>query len=336
MESAHEPPPEAQIFQALFGFMVTKGLAASASLDVADALKDGPLYYTQLAEKVGAHPKSLHRTLRMLTSVGIFSETAPGTFSNNAPSELLRSDHPQSLRGMAVMMTSPSHWQPWGLYEETVRSGRSGPQHAFGADFFTWVNRPENREQAEVFNSAMTSFSMLTAPLVAEGFDFSRFKRIVDIGGGHGHLLKTVLAKAPQAKGVLFDMPGVVEGSGDLGDRIERVGGDFFEAVPSGADCYIMKHIIHDWSDEHCQRLLGNVAKAMAPGGSALVVEIVMPESPGPHPAKFADVNMLAMTEGGCERTEKEFAALFQSSGLKLKAIHRTPGLVSIVEAVRA
>jgi hypothetical protein len=316
--------------------MMTKGVAAAASLNVADALKDGPLYYVDLAKKVSADQRALHRTLRMLSSIGIFSEPEPGKFANNPASDLLRADHPQSLRGLAVMITSESHWQPWGRFEDTVRTGMSGPRHAFGEDIFSWFQREENRIQAEIFNAAMTSFSLSTAPLVAQTYDFSRFKRIVDIGGGHGHMLKTVLETAPNASGVLYDLPKVVEGADAFGGRIERVGGDFFQSVPEGGDCYIMKHIIHDWSDEHCRVLLGNIAKAMDPAGVVLAVEVVMPETPEPHPAKFADVNMLAMTEGGCERTEKEFAELFQSSGLKLKATHPTPMDVCVIEAARA
>jgi hypothetical protein len=332
----HEMPPQALLMQGLFGFMVTKGISTIASLDVADALKGGPLYYSDLANVVGADQRALHRTMRMLASVGIFAEPSPGTYANTPVSELLAKDHAGSMRDMAVMITSPSHWLPWGQYEETVRTGESGPQHAFGTDFFSWCQRAENSEQWVIFNAAMTSFSSGIAPLVAEAVDFSRFKRIVDIGGGHGLLLKMVLAKAPKASGILFDLPGVVEGATNLSDRITAQGGDFFGGVPGGADCYVMKHIIHDWSDQHCRTLLGNIAAAMDPSGRVFVIESLMPETPEPHPAKFMDVNMLAMTEGGCERTEKEFAELFQSVGLKLVAVHPTPGPVSVVEAAKA
>ncbi|HSF14245.1 MAG TPA: methyltransferase [Vicinamibacteria bacterium] len=331
-------PPEGQLMQAMFGFMVSRGVAAAAELDVADALRDGPLYYTELAGAVGADQRALHRVMRMLTAVGVFAEPEPGKYALNEVSELLRNDNPASFRDMAAMITSESHWMPWGRLTDTLRSGKSGPQHAFGTDIFAWFQRDENKDQWNLFNAAMTSFSTATSQAVAESYDFSGFRKIVDIGGGHGFLLKSILGKAPQARGVLFDLPGVVDGDDrdELGERIERVGGDFFEAVPGGGDCYTMKHIIHDWSDDHCRKLLSNVAKVMHPSGSVLVLEIVMPESPEPHPAKFMDVNMLAMTEGGCERTEKEYAALFESSGLALKAIHPTKSPVSIVEAKKA
>ena len=220
----------------------------------------------------------------------------------------------------------------------TLRSGESGPQHAFGTDIFSWFQDPENQDEWQLFNAAMTSFSSATSKAVVDSYDFSAFKRIVDVGGGHGFFLKAALAEAPNARGILFDLPGVTEGlrSDSLGDRIETAGGDFFEEVPPDGDCYTMKHILHDWGDDQCRTLLGNIVGVMDPAGTIVVVETVMPETMEPHPSKFMDVNMLAMTEGGTERTEKEFADLFESAGLRLKAIHATPSPVSVVEATKA
>ena len=337
MSDTGQLPPEAQLFQTLFGFMVTRTLSAVAELNVADALRDGPRHYTNLAQAVGADQRSLHRAMRMLASTGVFAEPEPGIFALTPVSDLLRSNVPGSMRDMAVMITAESHWLPWGQFTDTLRSGRSGPQHAFGTDVFSWFQRAENKDQWELFNAAMTSFSSVTGGAVAESYDFGRFNRIVDIGGGHGFLLRTLLAEAPQAKGVLFDLPDVVKDVTEtLDGRIECIGGDFFQSVPAGADCYTMKHIIHDWSDEDCRMLLGNVAQVMEPAGKVLVFETVMPETPEPHPAKFMDLNMLAMTEGGSERTEKEFAGLFESAGLRLQAIYPTKSPVSVIEAVKA
>ncbi len=338
MANTQEMPPQAQMMQALFGFMVTKCLSAVAVHNVADALKDGPLYYTDLARVTDTNQRALHRVMRMLSGVGIFAELEPGRFGLTPVSDLLRRDVPGSLRDMAVMITSRSHWLPWGRMEDTLKSGASGPQHEFGTDVFTWFQQDANHEQWAIFNAAMTSFSAGVSHAVADSFDFSKFTQIVDIGGGHGYLLKTILEKAPRAKGTLFDLPGVMEGdnSSGLGNRIGRVGGSFFKEVPAGGDCYTLKHIIHDWSDDQCVTILSNVAKAMHPQGTVLVIELVMPETGGPHPAKFMDVNMLAMTEGGCERTEGEYADLFKRSGLTLVGVHPTPSPVSIVEASKA
>jgi hypothetical protein len=131
------------------------------------------------------------------------------------------------------------------------------------------------------------------------------------------------------AAGVLADLPEVVAGA-------DTMGGSFFERVPAGGDCYLLKHIIHDWSDEHCRTILQLVSAAMAPGGRVLLIEMVMPETPEPYPAKFQDINMLAMTEGGTERTEREFADLFAASGLRLAGVRPLPAPVGVVEAVKA
>lgn len=317
--------------------MATKAVTAVAELRVADALANGPLYYTALADAVGADQRALHRTMRTLVALGVFAEPSPGTYALSPVSELLRSDAPGSLRTMAEMMTSPSHWLPWGRFTDTVRTGESGPMHAFGTDIFSWFQQAANASQWDIFNAAMTGFSGMTSTAVASSYDFSRFERIVDIGGGHGTFLRALLHVAPEARGVLFDLPDVVAGVGDtLDGRIDCVGGSFFEGVPTGADCYTMKHIIHDWSDDHCRTLLTHVAQGMAPDGRVLVCETVMPDTAEPHPAKFMDLNMLAMTEGGCERTISEFAALLKSAGLKLVTVHPTPSPLGIVEAVKA
>jgi hypothetical protein len=321
--------------QSLFGMMVTKCVSAVAALAVPDALGAGPLYYTDLAEAVGADQRAFHRVMRMLSGVGIFAETRPGTFALTPVSDLLRSEVPGSMRGLAVMLTARSHWEPWGRLEDVLRTGESGPRHAFGTDVFTWFQASENQGEWELFNAAMTSFSKGTAHAVAEGVDFSRFRMIIDVGGGHGYLLSTILATSPGAHGTVYDLPGVVKGASPI-DRIDFVGGDFFKSVPAGGDCYVLKHIIHDWSDAQCVTILSNIVRAMAPKGRVFVIEAVMPESPDAHPAKFMDVNMLAMTEGGCERTETEYAALFRKAGLKLVQVHPTQSPVSVVEARKA
>ena len=338
MSTADQPPPQAQLLQMLFAFMVTRSVSAVAELNVPDALTDGPRSVADLARAVGAHERSLRRVMRTLVSTGLFAEPEPGTYALTPVSELLRSDVPTSMRDMAVLITAKSHWQPWGQFADTLRTGQSGPRHAFGTDVFSWFQRSENQDQWDLFNAAMTSFSSGTSLAVAETYDFSRFTKVVDIGGGHGFLLTTILSKAPSARGVLFDLPGAVEGAhrDALGERIECVGGDFFEAVPQGGDCYTLKHIIHDWDDERCRAILDNIATAMVPTGSVLVIELVMPDGPEPHPAKFMDINMLAMTEGGTERTRAEYSALFSAAGLELVEVYPTHSPVSVIEARKA
>ena len=229
MSEASGLPPEQQLFQLMFGFMATRAVSAVAELSVADALEVGPLYYTDLAQAVGADQRALHRTMRLLVSMGVFAEPEPGTFALTPVSQLLRSEVPGSMRALAEMITAESHWRPWGQFTETLRSGRSGAQHAFGTDVFSWFQRAENAAQWDQFNAAMTSYSAVTSGAIAESYDFSGFACIVDVGGGHGALLRTVLGKAPKAKGILLDLPNVVEGVTDtLGGRIECAGRDFW------------------------------------------------------------------------------------------------------------
>ncbi len=336
MEPSQPPPPDARLMQAMFGFMVSKGLSVAATLNVADALADGPRYYADIAKSVGADQRSLHRVLRMLASVGIFTEPEPGKYGLNEVSELLRTDHPSSMRDMATMITSDSHWLPWGKLGETVRSGKSGPQHAFGTDLFSWFQDTPNRAEWEIFNAAMTSFSSGVSIQVAEAYDFSAARKIVDIGGGHGHFLRAILNTVPDAKGAVFDLPGVVEGTDTLGGRIEPVAGSFFDDTLPTGDTYLLKHILHDWADETSTTILRKIVDAMESNAKVLVVETIMPETTAPHPAKFMDVNMLAMTEGGCERSEAEYRELFATAGLRLTRIVPTKGPISIVEAIKA
>jgi hypothetical protein len=239
------------------------------------------------------------------------------------------------MRDMAVMITARSHWDPWGRLEDVLRTGESGATHAFGTDVFTWFQAVENKGEWELFNAAMTSFSSGTSHAVVASVAFDKFKSIIDVGGGHGYLLKTILAAAPKAKGTVYDLPGVVAGAAPA-DRVAFVAGDFFKSVPPDGDCYVLKHIIHDWSDGQSAAILSNIARAMAAHGRVFVLETVMPDTPDAHPAKFMDVNMLAMTEGGCERTVKEYTALFSKAGLKLMKVHPTASPVSAIEAKKA
>ena len=195
MSTDAQAPPPAQLLQMLFGYMVTRSISAVTELNVPDALEDGPRSLAELAQAVGAHEGSLGRVMRTLVSTGLFAEPEPGTYALTPVSDLLRSDVPASMRDMAVMITAKAHWQPWGQFADTLRSGKSAAQHAFGTDVFSWFQRPENKDEWDLFNAAMTSFSSGTSMAVAETYDFSGFRKIVDIGGGHGFLLKTILRR---------------------------------------------------------------------------------------------------------------------------------------------
>lgn len=332
LEQQPAPPPSAVLMQMAFGFIASQALSVAAKLYIADKLADGAKTVEELAELTGAHKPSLYRLMRGLTSVGIFKKDAEGRFSNSEMSELLRSDNPESMRHAIHMICDREHWNAHGNMFHTVKTGEPAFDHTFGMPVFPYYM--QNPEPAKIFDDAMTSFSSIIGNAVATTYDFSEAETIADIGGGHGFLLEAVLESAPEAKGILFDQPQVVENA-NVSDRVEVVGGDFFEEIPVEADIYLMKFILHDWSDEQSETILNNLAKSAKPGAKVLLVETVVEEDDSvPSMSKLMDLNMLSMTTGK-ERTEKEYAELFEKTGFRLTNIIPTPSPTQIVEAVR-
>src|SRR5687767_9121657 len=334
-----ELPPQAVMMQMVMGFITSQAVSVAAKLYIADHLKNGAKTVEELAEATGTHAPSLYRLMRALTSAGVFSKDAENRFSNTALGEVLRSDHPESIRGAAHMICDREHWNAHGNMLQSVKSGETAFDYTFGKPIFPYL--AENPEPAEIFDNAMTSFSTAIAKAVTATYDFSEAGTIADIGGGHGLLLSTVLASNPQAKGVLFDQPYVVEAASEVlenagvSERVERVGGDFFSEIPVKADIYLMKFIIHDWNDEQSLTILKNLAKSAEPGARLLLVETVVEEDDSiPSISKVMDLNMLAMT-GGKERTPSEYAELFEQTGFKLTNVILTPSPLQIVEAIK-
>jgi O-methyltransferase domain/Dimerisation domain len=332
--------PEEFLTQMAFGALMSQALYVAAKLGVADLLADGPRSVTELAAATETHERALYRVLRSLASSGVFEETEPKRFALSPMAEPLRSDAPNSVRNGVIFMGEEWHWKVWGDMLYSVRTGKPAWGHVHGeAEVFDYFTK--NPKQAEIFNSAMTDMSVATAPAVVEAYDFSGIGTLADIAGGHGYLLAQVLKAHPQMKGVLFDMSAVIAGAGSLleregvGERVQKIAGDFFASVPAGADAYIMKHIIHDWDDERATRILRNIREVMPRDGKVLIVETVVPEGNEPHYSKLLDLEMLA-SPGGVERTQAEYAALLAAAGLRLSRIVPTNSPFSIVEAVKA
>jgi hypothetical protein len=324
--------------QMFFGFMVSDSLSAAAKLGVADLLKGGPKGADELARESGVHARSLYRLLRALASVGVFSQDTGGRFRLTPLGGPLRSDDPDSLRSFMIFMGTDWHHRTWADLPYSIQTGRPAFERLYGKPYFDYL--AEHPEPAQVFHDAMTSLSASSGRAVAEAYDFSGVGRLVDVGGGHGLLLASVLAKYPEMRGVLLDAPQVIEGAkgliegGGLAGRVEAVAGDFFESVPAGGDAYIMKHIIHDWDDERAATILGNCREAMAEGGRLLVVEMVIPEGDAPSPGKFLDLEMLLFMRS-FERTEAEYRELFGSAGFELTRVVPTPSPYGVIEGVR-
>ena len=344
MNAATQPmgqqlPPQAIIAQMSMGFIVSQAISVASKLYIADHLKDGAKTTAELAELTGTHEPSLYRLMRGLASTGVFQKGEDGRFSNSVLSEFLRSDHPESFRAASHMICDHEHWRPHGNMLQSVKTGEIAFEYTFGMPVFPYY--AQNPEPAQVFDNAMTSFGYSIANAVAAAYDFSEARTIADIGGGHGILLATILKNNPEAKGILFDQPQVLEGADkilesiNVSERVEKTSGDFFSAIPVEADIYLMKFIIHDWNDEQSVTILNNLAESAKPGSKVLLVESVVEEDDNaPSMSKVMDLNMLVMT-GGKERTEKEYAELFEKTGFRLVKVHPTPSPMQIVEAVR-
>jgi hypothetical protein len=272
----------------------------------------------------------------MLTSVGIFAEGANGEFHQTRLSEILCSNHSRSIRALAILAGSPFFRGSTGELEAAVLSGRSGFEHLFGTTLFEYFGA--HPEVAAIAHAGMTSGSAIDSPALVAAYDFSRFERIVDVGGGRGALLHAILAVNPKLRGVLADQSVVIADAselrtGTLANRCEIVGTDFFTSVPAGADAYIMKWIIHDWNDDDALKILKNCRRAIRPDGRLLVVESVLKPSNERDPGRIMDLIMLAMAPGGRERSETEFARLLTQAGFSLTRVIPTSGAFSIVES---
>jgi O-methyltransferase domain/Dimerisation domain len=337
--SAQPLPPDAYLLQLAFGPMVAQALYVAAKLGVADHLAEKPLPISELAARTQTHERALYRILRSLASAGVFAETDPEVFALTPCAELLRADVPNSMRNGVLFMGEEWHWRVWNDMLYSVQTGKPAWGHVHGAEVFDYF--AVNEEQSEIFNRAMTDGSIGIAPAVVESYDFSGCKTLVDIAGGHGYLLAQVLKAFPDIKGILFDVPAVINGAGALLEkegvaaRVEKVAGDFFKAVPPGAAAYMMKHIIHDWDDERAIKILNSIYAAMPDDGKVLIIETVVPAGNEPHYSKVLDLEML-VSPGGLERTAEEYRELLAAAGLRLTRIIPTPSPYSIVEAVKA
>jgi SAM-dependent methyltransferase len=334
-------PPGVALFLLMTGHYVSQAVYVAAKLGIADLLKNGPRHYTQLAEASGAHPSSLHRLLRLLAAAGVFSDEEGGNFALTSMGDCLRSDVPGSMRTGALLWAGPPLTDAWRDLLHSVNTGEVSFERVFGNDVFSYMaKRPE---EATVFYEGMSMGAPEICAAVAAAYDFSQFGTVVDIGGAYGVFMIAILRAYPAVRGVVLDLPHVAERTrkeieaAGLAERCKVVPGDFAEAVPSGGDAYVLKHVIHDWDDERSIKLLKNCRRVMAPEAKLLIVQSELPariQVSLPHLiATGNDVNMLVVT-GGRERTKIEFAALCEAAGLELNRVIATQALVSVIEAV--
>jgi O-methyltransferase domain len=325
-----------QVFQLGMGFIVSAALGSAIQFDIPDHLGDGPRATADLARTTGTDEGALYRLLRALATVGVFEETTPRTFALTSVGHLLRRGAPGGAREMVLWMCDAFHYRVYAEMPEAIRSGHAVGEKVVGMPVFEYLAR--DRALAERFNNAMTAFSGTVAPAVLDAYDFSGINVLVDIAGGHGMVLASILRKYPQMRGILFDLEHVLSGNRlqefGVQSRVQTVAGDFFREVPPGGDAYIMKHIIHDWDDEKALVILKNIRAALAQTsqGRVILLETVVLPGNQPDMGKLIDLEMLLLP-GGKERTAEEFASLFDRAGFALTRIVATQSPLSVVEA---
>jgi hypothetical protein len=335
---AAPPPAGAALFQLITGAFATSVIHVIAKLRIPDLLENGARSSEELARLTETHPPSLYRVLRAAAALGALREDANKIFSLTPVGDLLRTNAPGSLRALAQFMGEGWHMQIYGELLHSVRTGKTVASRVLGQEIFSFFR--DNPDQGATFNDAMTSLSSALAPAIVAAYDFSDIDSLVDVGGGHGLLLASILKANPQMHGTLFDLPHVLDGARALlqregvAERAETASGNFFEAVPEGADAYIMQHIIHDWADDEAETILRNCHRAMRAKGKVLLAEAVIPPHNEFSFGKLSDLEMMLLP-GGRERTEEEFRALLGRAGFEMTRIIPTGSPECIIEGVK-
>lgn len=327
-------PVHQQLDHLISGYWISQAIYAAAKFGIADLLAKGPQTAAQLAAATSTNPDALYRLLRALASVGIFAEGAGRQFSLTPLAEPLRSDVPGSKRALSLM-SGDEQFRAWSEIVHSIQTGERAFDKVFGERIFDYLAR--HPDKARVFDAAMVGIHGRESAAILDAYDFSGIGVLADVGGGNGSQLTAVLQKHPHMKGILFDLPHVVERAKEplfkakVLDRCQLVGGSFFESVPAGADAYVLRHIIHDWEEDKALAILRNCHQAMQADGRLLIVESIIPPGNQPFGGKFLDLVML-LIPGGQERTEIEYRELFAKAGFELTKVVSTGTEVSVIE----
>ena len=325
-----------QVLGDSLGYLYPAALRVAVRLGIADLLVDGPKTPEQLAESAGVDAHYLYRILRFLAVRNVFEEDTAGRFQLTPAADLLRVDSPVSVRSTVLLLTDGAiYWQPTGRLEETVRNGKTAFDDIFGMPLFDYLN--QNEEAGNVFHTGIADLSTREQSGIAASYEFPATGLVIDVAGGPGGFLATVLRQNPGLRGLLVEQAALLAQNRlddpEIAGRWETAEADFFAQVPSGGDFYVLKRVLHDWDDESCVRILRTCRAAMSDEAKLLVIDAVVPTGNDPHPAKLYDIAMMTNFNGK-ERTEAEFHRLFDASGLKASRIISAPGTLSIVEAI--
>jgi hypothetical protein len=319
----------------IFAFWRTRAIWLAAHLRLADAIGAGPAALESIAKRSGTEPAPLKRLLDALAAEGLFTRLPDGRYAGTDRSSVLRSDHPRSQRAMIDVIMGHEHYGAWGAAASTLKTGVTAFNEVYGASWIEFYN--SNPIAGRDFAEAMSGSTRAFEDAIVAAAPFGSFELAVDVGGSHGSLLRRILADQPQARGIVFDLPGVIEGIpaefDDMDGRLTTASGDFFVGLPSGGDLYLLKFILHDWDQAHARAILRSVRQAIRPGGRIALVETVLPDDTRPHPGWLMDINMLTVT-GGKERSAAEYCSLLASEGFRFEDVVPTASPLSVVRAV--
>jgi L-alanine-DL-glutamate epimerase-like enolase superfamily enzyme len=326
-------PPAWQMMQIIWGLMPSRVVSVAAQFGIADLLAGGPKTVEELATEAGVYAGSLQRLLSALASLQILVEDEAGKYRSTPLGETLRTDHPQSVRALAMLWGRSMFLTPWQHLDRAITTGTPTFDSLYGHSFFHYLE--QHPEDASIFNAAMSGTTAADASAVLAAYDFSRFKQVMDVGGGRGAF--AILSATPHLKGFLYDLESVVTGvqeewDAEVAKRCEVRSGSFFETAPEGADAYLLKRIIHDWDDEAALKILRNCRRAIPSDGTLLLVERVLKPRDELDFGKFLDLHMFVVL-GGRERSEAEFTRLLRESSFRVTRVISTTGPHSIVES---
>jgi hypothetical protein len=328
----NQPAPHEQILSIILGYWQANAVGLATKLGLADLLAEGPVQVEELAARTGANAHALFRMLRALESIGIFTQTDHHTFANTPVSEFLRKNIPDSQAAGILHQLCKGNgcYEAWNEFEHTVMTGESSFNRIYGCDFFEFLQ--SNPQASEAMHGAMRSISKAMTPAVTGAYDWGRFQEIVDIGGGIGTQIVSILNAFPQSKGIVFDLPHVLAETIPH-ERLRSVEGSFFERVPQGADAYLLRFILHDWSDENAAAILRSLRRSMKASASLILAELMIPEEPGDDFSKWTDLHMMVMFRGARERTQAELGKLLTSEGFQLEEVVRTGSPITLLVA---
>lgn len=332
-------PPELAMFDTLTGVGKTALLGAVARYRIPDLLESGPLDAEEIAERAGLDPDAVHRTLRALSTLGIFRLRSDGKFENTRLSKTLCGNKVARIRELAIHYASGSHMAAWGDFARTLATGRAAFDRVHGMTVWDWFER--HPDEREMFAHVMMGLTLQDAPVIATVYPWREVKKVCDVGGGRGSLLSELLVRHPHLEAVLYDSKGVLDSADVLltargvRRRVELVAGSFFERVPAGADAYVLKNILHDWDDVSCRTILHAIRDACADGARLVISESLVERNSSHLTGTVADLHMMTICSNGRERGVEEIRSLLGDAGFRLERVFEYPTM-SVLEGIAA